>query len=115
MKTIQERKGYLFVEYDESTNSTALISLMEEMAGVCKVKNLKKILADLRNTTGTPDLSQRYELGVMGATILRGLQTALVYQTDENNRFAESVALNRGLQAMITDDMDKAKRWLGVE
>jgi hypothetical protein len=115
MKTIEEREGYLFVEYDESTNTAALIALMEEIARVCRAKNHKKILADLRNTTGKPDLFQRYELGVTGATILRGLQIALVYRADENNRFAESVAVNRGLPAMITDDVEKAKRWLEVE
>jgi hypothetical protein len=115
MKTIEEREGYLFVEYDGSTDSIVLILLMEEMVKVCRDKNLKKILADLRKTTGTPDLFQRYELGVTGANILRGLQIAVVYRTDENNHFAESVAVNRGLPAMITDDMEKAKHWLGVE
>ena len=115
MKIIEECEGYLFVKYDESIDSAALISLMEEMAGICKVKNLKKILADLRNTVGTADLFQRYELGVTGANILRGLQLALVYRADKNNHFAESVAVNRGLSAMITDDLEKAKHWLSVE
>src|SRR5690349_1034460 len=115
MKTIEEREGCIFVEYDGPTDSVALISLMEEMARTCRAKNCKKVLADLRNTTGTPSLFQRYELGVTGAIILRGLQIALVYHADENNHFAESVAVNRGLSAMITDDMEKAKHWLGVE
>jgi hypothetical protein len=115
MKTIEEREDYLFVEYDGSTNSTALISLMEEIARVCRDKKLKKVLADMRKTAETLDLTQRYELGVTGANILRGLQIAVVYHTDENNSFAESVAVNRGLQAMITDDMESAKRWLGLE
>jgi hypothetical protein len=115
MKIIEERAGYLFVAYDGATDSASLISLMEEMAQICRAKNLKKILADLRDTVGRPNLFQRYELGVMGAIILRGLQIALVYHADENNRFAESVAVNRGLTAIVTHDMEKAKDWLGVK
>jgi hypothetical protein len=114
MKIIEERAGYLYVEYDGPTDSNALISLMEEMARVCKTRECKKILADLRNTTGKLNLFQRYELGVVGAVILRGLQIAIVYKTDENNHFAESVAVNRGLPSLITDDLEKAKTWLGV-
>lgn len=115
MKVIEERAGYLYVEYDGPTDSAALISLMEEMARVCKAKDCKKILADLRNTSGELNLFQRYELGVVGAVLLRGLQIAIVYKADENNHFAESVAVNRGLPAIITNDIEEARRWLGVE
>ena len=100
MKISEYREGYLFIQYDESTSPAALISLMKEMAQICRAKNCTKILADLRNATGTPDLFQRYQLGVTGAILLRGLQIALLYHTNENNRFAESVAVNRGLQVV---------------
>lgn len=115
MKNIEYRENYLFIEYDEATDSPALISLMNEMAKVCKTKNYKKILVDLRKTNGTPNLSQRYQLGVLAADVLRGLKIAVVYRPDENNQFAESVATNRGLSAIIADNMEEAKRWLEVE
>jgi hypothetical protein len=115
MKNIEYRENYLFIEYDEAMNSTTLISVMKEIAQICKTKNYKKILADLRKTKDALNLSQRYQLGVLAADILRGFKIAVVYHTDENNQFAESVATNRGLPAIITDDMEEAKRWLEVE
>jgi hypothetical protein len=115
MKNIEYRENYLFVEYDEAMDSPALISLMNEMVKICKAENYKKILADLRKTRGILSLSQRYQLGVLAADILRGLKIVVVYHTDENNPFAESVATNRGLSAMITDDLEEAKRWLEVK
>jgi hypothetical protein len=115
MKNIEYRENYLFIEYDEAMNSPVLISLMSEIAEICKTENYKKILADLRKTNSVLNLSQRYQLGVLAADILRGLKIAVVYHSDENNQFAESVATNRGLPAIITDDMEAAKRWLEVE
>jgi hypothetical protein len=116
MKNIEYRDEYVFVEYNESIDTSVLISLMKEIAQVCEARNCKKILADLRNAAGTPNLFQRFQLGVMGAGLLRGIsQIAVVYRADENNHFAESVAVNRGLPARITDDMEEAKRWLGIE
>jgi hypothetical protein len=115
MKNIEYREDYLFIEYDEAVNSPALISLMKEIVQICQIKNYKKVLADLSRTRGILNLSQRYELGVIGADMLRGLKIAVVYHPDENNQFAESVAVNRGLPAIITDNIEEAKRWLGVE
>jgi hypothetical protein len=115
MKNIEYREDYLFIEYDEEANPPALVSLMKEIAQICQMKNYKKILADLSKTRGTLNLSQRYELGVIAVNMLRGLKIAVVYHADQNNQFAESVAVNRGLPAIITDNVEEAKRWLGVE
>ena len=116
MKTFDVRDGYLFVYYDEKNDVNSLIELMTEVAEICKRKNIRKLLADLSNMQGEPRFLDRFTLGVSAVWILRGIsKTALVYRDVETNKFAETVAVNRGLPTLVTHDIEIAKRWLGVE
>jgi hypothetical protein len=116
MKTIEVRDGYVFIYYDEQNEVNALIALMHEVAEVCKREKIRKILADLSHMQGEPSPIDRFTLGVSAVWILRGVsKSALVYRNVESNRFAETVAVNRGLPSLVTHDIETAKRWLGVE
>jgi len=116
MKTIDIRDGYVFVYYDGQNDVNSLIALMNEVAEACKRENIHKLLADLSNMQGEPNFLDRFTLGVSGVWILRGIsKSAIVYRNVESNRFAETVAVNRGLPTLVTHDIEEAKRWLGVE
>jgi hypothetical protein len=116
MKTIEVLKEYVSVYYDGSNDLNILITLMEEIAEVCKRENKKKLLIDLRNMTGEPKFMDRFRLGITAVRIFRGfLKIAIVYKKVESNRFAETVAINRGLPTRITHDLEEAKHWLEVE
>jgi len=116
MKTIEVLDKYVSVYYDGTNDVNILMSLMEEIADVCKKENKKKLLIDLREMTGEPKFMDRFRLGITAVRVFRGLsKVALVYKKVESNRFAETVAVNRGLPTRITHDMDEAKRWLDIE
>ena len=116
MKTIEVRDEYVFVYYDGTNEVNALIELMREIAQVCKQQNLTKLLGDLSNMTGEATILSRFRLGVAAVTIFRGMKKiALIYQNVETNRFAETVAVNRGLPSLITHDIEEARRWLEID
>lgn len=116
MKTIEVLDKYVSVYYDGLNDVNILMSLMEEIGKVCKKENKKKLLIDLRDMTGEPKFMDRFRLGITAVRVFRGLsKVALVYKKVESNRFAETVAVNRGLSTRITHDMEEAKRWLEVE
>jgi len=113
MKIIERRDSYIFVYYDEKNDVNSLITLMEEIAEACKKENIRKVLGDLSNMTGEPNFIDRFKLGIAGVKLLRGLaKIAIIYKQVESNRFAENVAVNRGLPTLITHDIEQAKRWL---
>jgi len=116
MNTIDVRKNYLYVYYDEAYDVNRFINMLEEIADTCKKKDIKKVLANLKNMLGEPTFTDRFKLGVASAKILKGgFKFAIVYKNTASNRFSETVAVNRGLPARITDNEEEAKRWLGVE
>ncbi|MBL8051528.1 MAG: hypothetical protein JNM46_09935 [Anaerolineales bacterium] len=116
MKTIEVRKDYVYAYYDGTNDVDTLIALMEEVAELSKKENVKKLLADLRNMSGEPTILSRFRVGIAGVRILRGMtKVAIVYKKVDSNRFAETVAVNRGLPSMITHDFEQAKQWLEAE
>ena len=115
MKTIEVHNAYVLIYYDGPNDVDILITLMKEIAEVCKRENIKKLLIDLRNMTGEPKFIDRFKLGIAAVGIFRALsRVAIVYKNVETNRFAEIVASNRGLPSHITHDMEDAKGWLEV-
>lgn len=117
MKTLEVRNNCLYVYYDETTNVDALINLMQEIADTCKREDIHKVLGDLSNMTGEDSILGRFRAGIAAVRIFRGmnLKVAIVYKKAESNRFAETVAVNRGLPSLITHDIEKAKQWLEVD
>jgi len=117
MKTLEVRNNYLYVYYDDTNDVNALIVLMQEIANICKKEKIKKVLGDLSNMAGEPTILSRFRVGIAAVKIFRGMaiKVAIVYKKVESNRFAETVAVNRGLPSMITHDIEQAKRWLEVD
>ena len=116
MTAITNRGDCLIVEYSGPTDPEHIIPLMQEAALECSRRGCQRILADLRQASTMMSLLDRFDLGVLGAEMFRGIsQVAIVAPASEDNASSESVAVNRGLSARITADMDEALRWLGLD
>ncbi|MBL8090708.1 MAG: hypothetical protein KF758_01855 [Anaerolineales bacterium] len=113
MKTIEVRNNYVYVYYDGTNDVDSIITLMKEIADICKKENIKKLLADVSNMTGEPSIIGRFQVGIAGVRIFKGMKKiAIVYKKVDSNRFAETVAVNRGLPSMVTHDIEKAREWI---
>ncbi len=116
MKLIEGRKEYLYVEYSEPYHFNNLIDMMNEVLTLCQTESHQKFLVNISNMTGKVSPMERFELAVKGASLfLYKGKYAIVYRKEEINRFAETVGVNRGLNARIFSEMDEAMKWLGVE
>ena len=116
MKRIENRTNYLFVEFDDAYQLEVILSLMREVAEVCRQQKFSKVLVDLSNMPGKISIMDRFQMGVAGANTFRGVaQVALIYRKDEINRFAETVGVNRGANVAVFGDAESAKKWLGIE
>jgi hypothetical protein len=116
MKTIEAKGGYIFVQYDEVYSKSVLFDLIEKTYKMSKELNCRKLLADISKMTGKVSTMDRFEFGVYGSCLYQdGYMIAVVYSEEEINRFAETVSVNRGVNARVFSDIDKALEWLGIE
>ena len=113
---IKRKKGYLSVEYAKPYNIDDLLSFSKEALEISKAEGYKKLFLDISKMPGRIKPMERYEVGVKAATLFRyKLKVAVLYKTEEINRFAETVALNRGMNVKIFNTKEEAISWLEVE
>jgi hypothetical protein len=116
MKTIQNQGPYLLVKFTDPYQLDQLVELMKEVGAVCRGENLSKVLVDLHEMPGKVSTMDRFQLGVEGANIFRGLaKVAVVYRKSEMNWFAETVSKNRGASVRVFSETDEAMKWLDVK
>ena len=116
MKKIEQRDNYIYVEYDEEYSIDVFVSTSKQVFDFCQTKNYRKVLVNITNMPGKVRTLQRFEIGVQGSLLSRNLiKVAVLYRAEENDWFAETVSKNRGLNAKIFSDLDKAMEWLEVK
>ena len=102
------------VGYKENLSDILLQSIKNERL---------KLLLDVRNMSGNLTTIQRHEVATYFTNLCREhpytrkIQVAVVGDPPliDPNRFGETVAINLGLNISVTNDMDEALKWLGVE
>ena len=126
--TVEIRKSYVYV------NITGKISLKgrgswEEIKNAfadvviqAKKNDIYKILVDCRDFSGKISLLDRFLLAVflvkenskLLARRMRPLKATFVLSKSllDPQKFGETVARNRGLYGLVTDDMEEAVHWL---
>ena len=116
MKKIEQRDGYIYVEYDEEYSIEVFVSTSKHVFEICQTKNYRKVFVNITHMPGKVKTIQRFEIGVQGSLIFRNLiKVAVLYRPEEIDWFAETVSKNRGLNAKIFSEMNQAMEWLEVE
>lgn len=116
MKIIEHKGEYIFVDYREPYIYKNAVKLLKEAAEICATENCKKILFRFVDMPGKVRTLDRFELGVQGAIILRHVaRIAVVYRREEMDKFLETVAVNRGLNIRLFDNMEEALSWLNTK
>lgn len=87
---------------------------------------VEKILFDGRKITGDPTVIDRFYYGEFAAYAVQRLKEKQRYKKDpifayilqlpiaDTGRLGETVAINRGMNVKVHEDVDSALRWLGV-
>lgn len=116
MTNIERRTNYLYLEYSESYTYQNYLAISKQVAAICQAENYKKVLVNASKMVGKVKPLERFEIGVKGALIFRNrVKIAVIYRKEEIDWFAETVSVNRGLNAKIFSELHEAMKWLEVE
>jgi hypothetical protein len=111
-----ERDGYMESHYLGTYSVARYIKQMDLSVGACIERNLKLLLVDIRGLQDyQPTTTERYQIGMHGASISRGLDKVAALGTPQQitpDQFASVVAQNRGLRIRGFTDPAQAVQWL---
>lgn len=114
--TIEHRPSYLYA-YVEGDKDSYEISAMywREIAGECKANKYTKVLI-VEDIIESGTMADAYQLSSeMPQMGYAGIKIAFVdkyVEQQDLNQFGELVAINRGINGKIFNDVDQAERWL---
>jgi len=100
--------------------NTASYQLMRsKIVESVKNSNAKQILVDMRQAVVSASVIEIYHVATASIEMFpAGFRYAIVYSdktiTEENARFGETVARNRGALVKIFRDLSDAKKWLAI-
>ena len=114
-----EIEGDILIATAAGTRDTRTVAAVaHEVAALCRQKDIPKLLLDASGLEGTLKTLDAFSLVVKHFPDLRRLaelEKAAVLDkelTEEQHRFLENVAVNRGYNFRVFDDRDKALEWL---
>jgi len=119
-------KDLLYIRLDgEFSLSEANKTLLKMFQAVAD-NNIFKVLVDCRNLKGNPTALERFEHSKFAAekahSALKSQNTRMASfayvgypPLFDPNRFGETVAVNRGLDTMTSNNVEDALRWLKIE
>jgi len=116
MSTCVNKGSYLLVEVSEAYSLKYMLSTIHEVADHCQADNLNKVLIDIRNMDGSPNIFDRYRMGIeIAKTWGPRIKVAVITKPDFSNRVTENTAVNRGAKLFVTFKMETALKWLEIE
>ena len=122
---IQSRKLYLRATVSGSYSLRAAQDAYDDVVRAAVSHGHTRVLIDASAVTGAPTQDERYALGLFvaaGQRILATRTPAVSVQVAvygrrpliDPERFAETVAVNRGAKVKVSEQLDEALAWLGV-
>ena len=122
--TAEEKSGYLHVTLDGVYSLAEAKNIFVRILDILEEKQIPKLLLDVSKLNGTPSKIEIYEMGKFGAEqgfnfTKKGIHPIkIAYYGKEpfidHNRFGQTVGNNRGLDLLVTTEIDEALRFLGV-
>lgn len=116
MSTCRNMGDHLWVEASGTYSLKYMLATIQEVAEHCRKEKLNKVLIDLSNMEGNPNIFERYLLGI---EIVRAwgqeIRAAIIVRKEATNRMTENTAVNRGARIRVKTSLDEALQWLEIE
>jgi len=108
------RNGYIFSEIREDINSNNYERIFQKIIEEGKRNSQNKILIDVSKVKLNINILSRFEVGQLMAERARLVFkiAAIISKEEMKEKFAETVARNRGLNFYVFDNEEKAIKWL---
>src|SRR5689334_15841710 len=122
---LEPRKHYLRAKVSGAYSLRAAQDAYDQVVKAAVAQGQTRVLIDASGITGVPTQDERYMLGLFVAAEQRMLaaeapgisvQVAVFGHRPliDPERFAETVAVNRGAKVKVSEQLDEALAWLGV-
>lgn len=122
---IEARKHYLRATVSGAYTLRAAQDAYDHAVKAALANGHTRILIDASGVSGVPTQDERYTLGLFVAAEQRNLAARAPEVTVQvavfghrplidADRFAETVAVNRGAKVKVSERLDEALAWLGV-
>lgn len=107
-------KEYILVHITGSYDKIEFLSLIKEVRIKCVKEKIYRVLVDaLEVRNADISTTDRYFLGEKIAQELRdSIKIAIVWSAEHIDKFAETVASNRGTDIFVSGDYKSAENWL---
>jgi hypothetical protein len=108
----------LRVKATGTRNLETVLAMIKDMYAECAESQLKKVLLDVRALKSCLDTLDAYEIPARYLPVMRNLSVVThvaivdLKKCEENNKFFENVAVNRGFMLRVFSDTKKAVEWL---
>ena len=117
--TLEPRDGYLYVSLDPGFEMTppSMTSVWTAICETCRELGLSRALAEGDGVVRRLTPMESFDIAELAARLLPGLSLACVfrgYVPDEQSRFFQDTAKNRGVRMEFFQDLNAALRWLGA-
>ena len=112
--SFEKNEDYLQFTYSGKYDFDELMSYLKMIENKCTEENIHKALLDLLQMEGamTNDM-ERFYLGEELSTLFGyKIKFAYVSQVQYTTRFGETVAINRGANSRVFNDLESARKWL---
>jgi len=129
--TIEVRKSYIYIKISGKISLTGpsgweeIKSALVNVVDSAKKANIIKLLIDCRDFSGKLSTMDRFLLAIffvkenskLLAGQLRPVKVTFVLNESmiDPKKFGETVAHNRGLHGLVTDNMQEALKWLELD
>ena len=113
--SVETRKNYLYCHVEGEDSLETSRAYWREIAGKCNELGLSKVLVEeeLEGQLSDQEMfqvcSELSEIGLLGKQIAF---VDLHLNHEEGNQFGETIAMHRGINAMIFNKVKEAERWL---
>ena len=120
---IDINQNYIHVKVSGTFSFIEYKSIIEVILSECVKNNKSSILFDEREVEGNMTTWERYNLSVYFSKLSREHTSTFKVKIAvvgfppliDPDRFGETVALNRGININVTNDIDEAIRWLQID
>jgi hypothetical protein len=115
--TMDECPGYLHVVGEGDRTPENALRVLQDSYAACVERGRRGLLLEVRFSGPSLGVSSIYrvigERAIDGAALGRIAYVEAQMDDPDRARFAEMVALNRGVNVRLFNDVEAARRWLG--
>lgn len=116
---LEPREGYLYLHLAPGFEMTpeSMAAIWGALSEACRRHGVRRVLVEGENVRRRLTTIESFDHAGLAAKLMPGLSVACVFRgfvPDDQTRFFQTVAMNRGVRTEFFQDLNEALKWLGA-